>query len=85
MTKMKNEKDQGNALALLPIIVFLVIFLGAGCITGDFYSVPAIVGFLIALLVGFLQNRKVSFQEKIGLITQGAPATIIKGIRTTFS
>ena len=68
---MEHKTDQGNPLALLPILVFLVIFLGAGCITGDFYSVPAIVGFLIALLVGFLQNRKVSFQEKITLITQG--------------
>ena len=68
---MERNTDQGNPLALLPILVFLIIFLGAGCITGDFYSVPAIVGFLIALLVGFLQNRKVSFQEKITLITQG--------------
>ena len=45
---MGNER--GNAAALLPIGVFLVIFLGSGIITGDFYAMPAIVAFLIALL-----------------------------------
>ena len=46
---MGNEKS--NAAALLPIGVFLVIFLGSGVITGDFYAMPAIVAFLIALFV----------------------------------
>ena len=32
---------------------------------------PAIVAFLIALFVAFLQNRKVSFDEKIRLIAKG--------------
>ena len=68
---MERNTVQGNVWALLPIGVFLLIFLGFGCITGDFYSTPAIVGFLIALLVGFLQNRKVDFQKKIKLITDG--------------
>lgn len=53
-----QEKAKGRAAALLPILVFLVIFLGSGFITGDFYSMPAIVGFLIALFIAFLQDRK---------------------------
>lgn len=68
---MERKTEQGNPWALLPIGVFLVIFLGFGIVTGDFYSMPAIVGFLIALLVGFLQNRKIDFQKKIRLITEG--------------
>ena len=32
---------------------------------------PAIVAFLIALFVAFLQNRKVSFDEKVKIIAQG--------------
>ena len=64
---MGNER--GNGAALLPIGVFLVIFLGSGIITGDFYAMPAIVAFLIALLVAFIQNRGLSFQEKISIIT----------------
>lgn len=66
---MGNEKS--NAAALLPIGVFLVIFLGSGVITGDFYAMPAIVAFLIALVVAFCQNRGLSFDEKISIISKG--------------
>ena len=65
------EGRKGKASALLPIGVFLVIFLGAGIVFRDFYAMPAIVAFLIALFVAFLQNRKVSFDEKIRLIAKG--------------
>lgn len=64
-------EKKGRAVALLPIGVFLVIFLGSGVLTGDFYSMPTIVAFLIALCVAFLQNRKVSFDEKIHIIAKG--------------
>lgn len=68
---MEQKEDRGRAAALLPIGVFLVIFLGAGFITGDFYAMPAIVAFLIALMVAFCQNRGLSFDEKIKVIAQG--------------
>lgn len=60
-----------KAVALLPIGVFLVIFLGAGIVMKDFYAMPAIVAFLIALAVAFLQNPKRTFAEKIQTISQG--------------
>ena len=60
-----------NPWALLPIGVFLLIFIGAGILFRDFYSMPAIVGFLIALVVAFVQNRKVGFQEKVAIISKG--------------
>lgn len=66
---MRNER--GNAAALLPIGVFLVIFLGSGIVTGDFYAMPAIVAFLIALLVAFVQNKDLKFQDKISIISKG--------------
>lgn len=68
---MNETEKKGRAAALLPILVFLLIFLGSGFITGDFYSMPAIVAFLIALTVAFAQNRKLSFGEKIKLAAQG--------------
>ena len=37
------REQKGNAAALLPIGIFLVIFLGSGIVTGDFYAMPAIV------------------------------------------
>lgn len=67
---MEKEK-KGRAIALLPILVFLLIFLGSGFITGDFYSMPAIVAFLIALIVAFAQNKKLKFADKIKLAAQG--------------
>lgn len=68
---MKGNKKEGRASALLPILVFLLIFLGSGFITGDFYSMPAIAAFLIALLVAFAQNRELSFSDKIKLAAEG--------------
>ena len=68
---MGNEKQKGKAFALLPIGVFLVIFLGAGILFKVFYALPAVVAFLIALFVAFLQNRKVSFQKKMEVIAKG--------------
>lgn len=66
-----EQIKKGRAIALLPIAVFLVIFLGSGVVTGDFYSMPAIVGFLIALLVAFCQNRSLSFGDKLTVIAKG--------------
>lgn len=68
---MSNETNKGRAVALLPILVFLVIFLGSGIITGDFYAMPAIVAFLVALCVAFVQNKGLSFDEKITVIAKG--------------
>lgn len=64
-----NEK--GNVWGLLPIGVFLLLFLGVGLISGDFYAMPAIVAFLIALMVAFIQNREISFSDKLKVIAGG--------------
>ncbi|WP_324822351.1 Na+/H+ antiporter NhaC family protein [Sinanaerobacter sp. ZZT-01] len=68
---MKDTQKKGNPIALLPIGVFLIIFIGSGILTNDFYSMPAIVGFLIALMIAFMQNRKVSFSEKFVIAAKG--------------
>ena len=66
-----QTESKGRAIALLPIGVFLIIFLGSGIIMNDFYAMPAIVAFLIALAVAFLQNRGLSFAEKFAVISKG--------------
>jgi len=66
-----QTENKGRAIALLPIGVFLVIFLGSGIIMNDFYAMPAIVAFLIALAVAFMQNRGLSFAEKFAVISKG--------------
>lgn len=63
---------KGNAWALLPILVFLVLFIGYGIWNNnDFYKMPAIAGFVTALIVAFLMNRKISFHEKLEIAAKG--------------
>ncbi len=69
---------KANSTALLPIGVFLVLYLGLGItfeyimnIHMGFYNIPIVVAFLAALLVACLQNRKVSFEEKIAIMGKG--------------
>lgn len=67
-----KENKKGGIIALLPIGVFLVLYLGIGITTGDFYdTMPAIVAFLIALLVAFLQNRELNFEQKMKVCAKG--------------
>ena len=73
---MKREK--GNAVALVPIVVFLVLYLGLGIlfeyvmkIPMGFYNVPIVVAFLAAILVACLQNRAVSFDKKLEIMAGG--------------
>ena len=70
--------EKGNVKALLPIAVFLVLYLGLGVlfeyvlgISMGFYSIPIVVIFLIALLVACLQNRKLSFDKKLEIMGHG--------------
>ena len=69
---------KGNPAALLPIAVFLVIYLGLGLlfeyglkIPMGFYIIPIVIAFLVAILTACLQNRSVSFEEKLELMGQG--------------
>ncbi len=71
MYETSINSPKPRAIALLPILVFLLIFIGSGIITGDFYAMPAIVAFLIALCVAFLQNKELKFEEKIKVIARG--------------
>ena len=71
-------KPAPKAIALLPIAVFLVLYLGLGIlfeyvlkIPMGFYSIPIVVTFLVAILVACLQNRSLSFDRKLELMAQG--------------
>ncbi len=66
---------KSNAKALLPIGVFLVLYLGLGILFEyvlkvgmGFYNIPIVVIFVIALLVACVQNRSVTFDEKLGIM-----------------
>ena len=69
---------KGNWMALLPIGVFLAMYLGLGIlfeyildIPMGFYNIPIVVSFLAALLVACLQNPKLNFDDKLKIMAQG--------------
>ena len=69
---------KGNAKALLPIGVFVVLYLGLGIlyeyvlkIPMGFYNIPIVVIFLVALITACLQNRGLSLDEKLELMGHG--------------
>jgi len=69
---------KGNPKALLPILVFLVLYLGLGLIfeygmgiSMGFYNIPIVVAFLVAILVGCLQNPSLKLDEKMALMGRG--------------
>ena len=77
---MNVTSQKSSGLALLPIIVFLVIYLGAGIYfeyinpthgQKGFYVMSVVVAFFVALIVALLQTRGSSFDEKIRLCARG--------------
>ncbi len=70
---------KSNALALIPIGVFVVFYLSLGVIFEyvmkipmGFYSVPVVVAFLVALFVAVLQTKGASLDEKFAIMGKGA-------------
>ena len=69
---------KGNPIALLPIGVFLAIYLGLGLlfeyglhIPMGFYNIPIVIAFLIAILTACLQNRALPFEKKLEVMGRG--------------
>ncbi len=70
--------NKGRVRALLPIGVFLILYLGLGIlfeyvlkIPMGFYNIPIVVAFLVALLVACLQNKGLSFECKLEIMGHG--------------
>lgn len=70
---------ESNYKALLPIGVFLVLYLGLGIlfeyvlkVPMGFYNIPIVVIFLVALLVACIQNPKLKFEDKLEIMARGA-------------
>ena len=79
MTENLNKKEP-RGVALLPIIIFLIVYLGSGIYYEyinppeggmGFYVMSVVVAFMISLTVAFCQNRELSFNEKITVCARG--------------
>lgn len=69
---------KSNPGALLPIVIFILLYLGQGIlfeyilkIPMGFYNVPIVVVFLVAIFVACIQNRALSFDEKLVIMGNG--------------
>lgn len=69
---------KSNALALIPIGVFILFYLTLGIvfeyvmkISMGFYSVPVVVAFLVALFVAVLQTKGETLERKFEIMGEG--------------
>ena len=72
-----NLNKKPNGLALIPFVIFIVIYLGAGLIYQSkgvdmaFYQFPSVTAMFIAVLVAFLMGKG-SINEKFAVFSRGA-------------
>lgn len=72
MEKSNDIIKRGNGWALLPLAVFLIMYLVPSIITKDFYKMPVNVSFLVASIVAIAINKKEKMNKKIEIFCKGA-------------
>ncbi|WP_100330495.1 Na+/H+ antiporter NhaC family protein [Bacillus xiapuensis] len=65
-------EKEANGWALFPLLIFLLLFIGSGVLTGDFYKMPIIVALIITAAITLAMNRKKPFMDKVDVFTKGA-------------
>ncbi|WP_315118970.1 Na+/H+ antiporter NhaC family protein [uncultured Clostridium sp.] len=66
------KESKGNAIALLPLILFIVLYLSISLVYKDFYAMPVSVPFLISGITALMINRKESISKKLEVFCKGA-------------
>ncbi len=69
---MNQKSGGGNFWALLPLLIFIIVYFSGSLYLGDFYALPVLVVFVIALFVAFFQYPKKSFDEKLKSFAKGS-------------
>ena len=64
------SKKTGSPTALIPLLVFIFTFLGAGIILNDFYAFPSPVAVLIGIIAAFLLYKS-STDDKVDTLIAG--------------
>ena len=63
-------KKRGNAWALLPLLIFICTFLGAGIFLKDFYALPSPVAVIVGIIAAFILLKQ-SNPDKINTLIAG--------------
>ena len=69
---LDHKAKKGSLFAFLPLVVFVLLFIGSGIFTRDFSSMPLNVAILIAAAVALMMNRKETFSKKVDIFTKSA-------------
>ncbi|HWI48582.1 MAG TPA: Na+/H+ antiporter NhaC family protein [Rummeliibacillus sp.] len=64
--------EKGNKWALLPFVVFVLLFIGTGILANDFTAMPLNVAVGVSCILAFLMNRQEKMIKKIEIFTKGA-------------
>ncbi|MGE6258463.1 Na+/H+ antiporter NhaC family protein [Heyndrickxia sporothermodurans] len=69
---MSKKENKGSALALLPLIIFVLLFIGTGILSKDFSKMPLSVAIIVAGAFALFMNRKETLTKKIEIFCKGA-------------
>ena len=64
------KKSTSNFTALIPLLVFVITFLGIGIYKDDFYLLPAPIAVIVGIVVAFLIFKQ-SINDKIAILLKG--------------
>jgi len=67
-----EDVKKGSFSALFPLLIFVLLFVGTGAISGDFSNMPLNVAIIIASAVALIMNKKEKLSRKIDIFTKGA-------------
>lgn len=65
-----SEKQPANFKALIPLFVFVLVFLGVGIQQNDFYALPAPMAVICGVIVAFIIFKQ-SISSKIATLLEG--------------
>ena len=71
-----EEGNKGHAWALLPLVLFIALFLGIGIATGDFSNMPLNVAITITVIVALMIEKK-NFQKRLKYLLKGQGIQIL--------
>ena len=84
---MSLEPKKANGIALLPLIVFVAIFLWSGIQYGSFYEFPAPIAVLIGIVTAFLIFHRNGINENVSGFIKGCgnPSILMMCLIALFS
>ena len=78
-----HQEREASGLALIPLLFFIVIYLGVGIVLHSkgvemaFYQFPSVVAMTIAVILAFLMYHKTGIDNNFKLFARGAGMKIL--------